>query len=64
MKNTATPPKPGEKWLLRVEGAPPALAIELEAFFKEGSKLARVMPGGTVRLQWKSTDYRGGLPGY
>ena len=64
MKNTATPPRPGENWLLRVEGAPPELVNELERFFKEGSKLTRVMSNGKLRLQWKSADYRGGLPGY
>jgi hypothetical protein len=55
--NTSTPPTPGIDWILRIEEPEPMAFVAVMAqHFVANSCFKRKMSGGTVRLQFKSTD--------
>jgi hypothetical protein len=55
--NTSTPPEPGIDWILRIEEPEPlAFVTVMERHFVANSCFKRKMPGGTLRVQFKSTD--------
>ena len=60
-RNTAAPPTSGVSWLLRAEGAAPLEFVSVfQPLFKPDTMHSRTMPGGNLRVQWKSSDYIGG----
>ncbi len=55
-KNTAAPPAPDERWLLRIEEAEPTAFTQIvEGYFLTGSAVRRRMPNGRIRAQFKAS---------